>query len=101
MSDERLTDAIARAKDQIEQQPGDYERLLSQIERLEAAARGESELDVELLNSTHAQINQAVALLKVSDRGAGSAGGGDSKTPPPTPLAELRQVLVDLKSARS
>ena len=102
MSDERLTAAIAKAKDQIKHQRADYERLLNQIETLEAAARGAGELDLGLLNATHAQINQAVALLRVTDRGAGTAGAAasGSKTPA-TPLAELRQVLVDLKSARS
>ena len=100
MSDERLAAEIDEAKEQIKQQPGDYGRLLGQIERLEAAARGKGEVDAELLNSTHALINQAPALLKATDRGAGLAGERAPKAPP-TPLAELRQVLVDLKSARS
>ena len=101
MNDERLGEALQRAVDQVEAKGAPYTGLLKQLQELDAS-RGGGEVPAEVLEEALEAIEEAPpVLLKPEERGSGLGTKDVEGAVGPSPLAELQQVLIDLRTARS
>jgi hypothetical protein len=101
VNDERLADALKSAMEQVEEKGAPYTGLLRQLQELDAS-RGKGELSAEVREKALEAIEEAPpVLLKPEERGSGLGTSDVEGAEGPSPLAELQQVLIDLRTARS
>jgi hypothetical protein len=106
IGDDRLGKALREAMNQVGAKGTAHQRLLAQLKELDAARQAGGKVPPEVLERTEKAILQAPGLLRPTEKGSGLIKGGAEEEKAnrkrgPSPLAELRQVLVDLKTLRS